>query len=99
MASLELSTAAESWPLPASDQAKQDTAAAAPPVPITHPSKPDENEAKLPDESQVKEFKEVDKGKGKNKKKHGVMSLPAEIRETYAFQSRIGRSTRRRPQY
>ena len=101
MASLELSTAAESWPLPASDQAKQDTAAAAPPVPITHPSNPDENEAKEPDESQVKDFKEVDKGKGKNKKKHGVMSLPAEIRETYAFQSFIGHSTLspRRPQY
>ena len=87
MPSLELSAAAESWPLPASDEAKQDTAAAAPPLPITHPSNPDENEAEEPDETQPKEIKEVDKGKGKHKKKHGVMSLPAEIRETYAFQS------------
>ena len=85
MASLEASTAAESWPLPASDGVKQDTAAAAPPVPITHPSNADENEAEEPDESQAKEIKELDKGKGKHTKKHGVMSLPAEIRETYAF--------------
>ena len=93
MASLEVSPAAESWPLPASDEAKQDTAAAAPPVPVTHPPKADENEAEKPDESQAKEIKEVDKGKGKHKKKHGVMSLPAEIRETYAFQSFAGHST------
>lgn len=101
MASLEVSTAAESWPLPASDQAKQDTAAAAPPLPIIHPSNPDENEAEKPDESQAKEIKEVDKGKGKLKKKHGVMSLPAEIRETYAFRPFAGHSTvsPRRPQY
>ena len=101
MASLELSTAAESWPLPASDEAKQDTAAAAPPVPITHPSHPDENEAEEPDQSQAKEIKDVDKGKGKNKKKHGVMSLPAEIRETYALQFFAAHSTLapKRPQY
>ena len=93
MASLEVSTAAESRPLPPSDEAKQDAAAAAPPLPITHPSNPDENEAQEPDESQAKEIKEVDKGKGKHKKKHGVMSLPAEIRETYAFQSFAANST------
>ena len=85
MASLEVNTAAESWPLPASDEAKQDTAAAAPPVPTTHPFNADENEAEEPDESQAQEIKELDKGKGKHKKKHGVMSLPPEIRETYAF--------------
>ena len=101
MASLEVTTAAESWPLPQSGEAKQDTATAAPPVPITHPSNPDENQAEEPDQSQAKEIKEVDKGKGKLKKKHGVMSLPAEIRETYAFQSFAGHSTAspRRPQH
>ena len=103
MASLEVNTAAESWPLPASDEAKQDTAAAVPPTPIIHPSDADENEAQEPDESQAKEIKEVDKGKGKQqkKKKHGVMSLPAEIRETYAFRSFAGPSiaSPERPQY
>ena len=101
MASLEVTTAAESWPLPVSDEAKQDTAAVAPPVPITHPSNPDENQAEEPDQSQAKEIEEVDKGKGKLKKKHGIMSLPAEIRETYAFQSFAGHSTvsPRCPQY
>ena len=101
MASLEVTNAAESWPLPASDEATQDTAAAAPPVPITHPSNPDENQAEEPDQSQPKEVKEVHKGKGKHTKKHGVMLLPAEIRETYAFQSFAGHSTvsPRGPQY
>ena len=89
MASLEMSTPAENWPLPASDQAKQDTAVPAPPVPITPTSHPDENEAEEPDQSQANEIKDVDKGKGKNKKKHGVMSLPAEIRETYATVSSL----------
>lgn len=97
MASLDMRNAAENWPLPASDEAKQDTAAAALPVPITHPSNAHENEAEKPDESQAKKIKELDKGKGKHTKKHGIMSLPAEIRETYAFQSFAAHS--RRPQY
>lgn len=92
MASLETSTAPGSWSLAVSDQGKQDTAAPAPSISSTHLSDPDENQVEEPARLQVKEIKELDKGKDrakktKKKKKHGVMSLPAEIRETYAFQS------------
>lgn len=93
MASLETSTAPGSWSLAVSDQGKQDTAAPAPSISSTHLSDPDENQVEEPAGLQVKEIKELDKGKDRpkkekeKKKKHGVMSLPAEIRETYAFQS------------
>lgn len=96
MASLETSTAPGSWPLAASDRGKQDTSAAAPPISSTHLSDADENQVEEPAGHQAKEIKELDKGKSRDKKKnkkHGVMSLPAEIRETYAFQSPTWHST------
>ena len=36
-------------------------------------------------QAKEKESQEVNKGKGRHPTKHGVMSLPAEIRETCAF--------------
>ena len=47
----------------------------------------DRNQFDAEADIQAKLIKKVDKGKGGRRKKHGVMSLPAEIRETYAFQS------------
>ena len=79
-----MSTAPASWPLAAADE---DTAAAAPPIGAAHLSTADENQLEEPAEIQAKKTKEVDKEKGKHQRKHGVMSLPPEIRETYAFQS------------
>lgn len=90
---METSTAPRSWPLAASDQGKQDTAAPASSISSTHLSDPDENQVEEPVGNQAQEIKELDKGKDKPKKKHGVMSLPAEIRETYAFQSLTWHST------
>lgn len=91
---MEASTAPGSWPLAASDQRKQDTSAAAPSISSTHHlSDQDENQVEEPAGNQPEEIKELDKGKSRDKKKHGVMSLPAEIRETYAFHSSTGHST------
>ena len=86
MASLEISTAPGSCSLAPTDD-KNDTAAAAPPIGTTHLSTPDEKQLEQTTENQAKESKESDKGKGRHKRRHGVMSLPAEIRETYALQS------------
>ena len=52
----------------------------------THLSHQHESEIKDFLKYGAKETKWMDKGKGREQK-HGVMSLPAEIRETYAFQS------------
>ena len=85
MASSETTAVPENWPLPASDHDRQDTVSATSyDTTITHPSNIDENQAEEPAGKQAEESKEMDKGKGKNKKKgkRGVMSLPAEIRET-----------------
>lgn len=59
-------------------------AAAAPSMQNTHISDADERELQEPSkaaENQVKESKTVYKEKGRDPRKHGVMSLPAEIRE------------------
>ncbi len=97
MASLEISTPPGSWSLAAAAAAAgedhQDTPTATLSVDTTHPSNADENHVGEPAEFQAKESKEIVKGKGKYQKKHGVMSLPAEIRETYAFRSSTGLST------
>ena len=77
---MEISTAA-----PIID--KEDTPATDSSIYATHPSDGDENELEEAAEDQAKGTRKLDKGKGKDQKKHGVMSLPAEIRETYAFQS------------
>ena len=70
--------------------AEEDTTAATIAINSTHCSDADETESQNEEiaSNQAKEVKRVDKGKSKDQKKHGVMSLPAEIRETYAFQSR-----------
>lgn len=81
---MEISTAPGSW---SDREDKEDTAAAAPSVHIPHPSNADENEVEEAAQNQAKETKTADKGKGRDQKKHGVMSLPAEIRERYALQS------------
>ena len=92
---MEISTPPGSWSLAAAAAGEdhQDTPTATPSVDTTHPSNADENQLGEPAEIQAKESKEVDRGKGKYQKKHGVMSLPAEIRETYAFRSSTGLST------
>lgn len=79
-----MTTAPASWPLAAADE---DTAAAAAPIGAPLLSSADENQVEEPAEILAEDIKEVDKGKGGHQSKHGVMSLPAEIRETYAFQS------------
>lgn len=73
-----MTTAPASWPLAAADE---DTAAATAPIGAPLLSSADENQVEEPAEIQAEE------GKGEHQSKHGVMSLPAEIRETYAFQS------------
>ena len=72
---------------------KNDTAAAAPSNGTTHLSTADEKQLEQATEDQAKESKELHKGKSRHKRRHGVMSLPAEIRETYAFQSSTWRSS------
>ena len=72
---MEISTAPESLSL-ATEEDKDDTAAAPISIDSTHQIEG------IP-KNKIKKIK----GKGKDQKKHGVMSLPAEIRETYAFQS------------
>ena len=74
-------------------EGKEDTPATAPSVPtIPHSSDAvaDESHLENPAQDQTQSYKSVGKGKGivkdKDQKKHGVMALPAEIRETYAFQ-------------
>ena len=69
---------------------KEDTAAIDPSIHTTHPSDADENDLVEIVEDRAKGTKKLDKGKGKAQKKHGVMSLPAEIRETYAFRALRG---------
>ena len=86
---METTNPVESWPLPASDADKRDVAGAAPYDPNTQASITDENQVEEPAEDQAKETKKVVKGKGRHNKKHGVMSLPAEIRETYALPSAL----------
>ena len=82
-----ISSAPHSWSAP--EDANQDTNAPAPSIPTftTHTSDANENELQESVQTQDKGTKRVNKGKGRDQKKHGVMSLPAEIRETYAFQS------------
>lgn len=85
---MAISTPPQSWPVAAEEdkEDKEDTAAAAPSFHnTTHPSDADESDLEEPAEDQTQFNKSVDKGKGRDQKKHGVMSLPAEIRETYAF--------------
>lgn len=85
---MEISTAAGSSSLAVAeeDEQMQDTAAVASSIYTTHPSDADESELEESAQDQAKVLKSVDKGKGRDEKKHSVMSLPAEIRETYAFQ-------------
>lgn len=80
MASTDLSTGIWSTTL------EEDTAAPAHPIHTTQPSDVDESELKETIDDRTKVSKAVSKGKRRDQKKHGVMSLPAEIRETYAFQ-------------
>ena len=77
---MEISTAAPGSSSVATKIDQEDTAAAAPSLHTPLPSDANENELEEAAEPQFK-------GKGSDHKKHGVMSLPAEIRETYAFQS------------
>ena len=64
------------------DQDKEDTAAAAAPfIHTTHLSHQDESEIDEFPKYKAKETRWMDKGKGREQT-HGVMSLPAEIRET-----------------
>ena len=63
------------------DQDKEDTAAAAPSIHTTHRSPQKESERKEFPKYKAKETKWMDKGKAREQT-HGVMSLPAEIRET-----------------
>ena len=81
---MEISSQSASW-------SEEDTATAASSVHATpfpsdaHKSKVEEAAALEPTENN-----RLDKAKGKikeQKRKHGVMSLPAEIREVYVFQS------------
>ncbi|CAD6592361.1 MAG: hypothetical protein ASARMPREDX12_006042 [Alectoria sarmentosa] len=67
------------------DEQMQDTAAVASSIYTTHPSDADESELEESAQDQAKVLKSVDKGKGRDEKKHGVMSLPAEIRETILY--------------
>ena len=72
---------------PAMEEDKEDTVAIASSIHTTYPSEADESELEQVVQDQAKEIKSVNKGnKSRDQKKHGVMSLPAEIRETYAFQ-------------
>ena len=84
MSSKEISTAMASWSLAAKVD-KQDIAAAVPSIHSTHTSDADESELEEAAGIQAKESGSADKGNGRDQRKHGVMSLPAEIRETYAF--------------
>ena len=87
---MEISTPPENGPLAATAAAAaaaavaagEDTDVASPSIDITHPPHADEDEVEEPIAVQVKQIQES--GKGKDWKKHGIMSLPAEIRETYA---------------
>ena len=83
---MDISTAPGSGSV-VSEQDKEDTAATAPSF---HTSiRPDVNENDL--QEPANRSQRVDKGGGRDQKKHGVMSLPAEIRERCAFQSsRLG---------
>lgn len=69
----------------------QDIAAAASTIHTSHTSDTDESEleepAPEPAGHQAKDSKSEEKGKGRGPRKHGMMALPAEIRERYAFQS------------
>ena len=65
------------------DQDKEDTP---PSIHTTHLSHQNECEINEFPKYKAKETKWMDKGKAREQT-HGVMSLPAEIRETYAFHS------------
>lgn len=88
---MEMSTAPGSWSVgTVVEQDKEDTtntAAAAPSIHTSNRSNADERELEVSANDRAKWTLRVDKRKGRDQKKHGVMSLPAEIRETYAFQS------------
>ena len=79
---MEISTAPGSLSV-ATEKDKDDTAAAPISIDSTHPSHADQRQIEGIPKNKIEKIK----GKGKDQKKHGVMSLPAEIRETYAFQS------------
>lgn len=89
MASLEISTThtAGSSSIAAAEDDKEDKSAAASSIGTTLSSNADENDVDKVAQVQAKKSEEADKGKSRHQTKHGVMSLPAEIRETYAFQS------------
>ena len=91
---MEISTAPAVRPL-AVEEGRQETAAAVQSIPTAYPSDADDSEIKEAAQTQAKEIKKAVKGKGKSRgqKKHGVMSLPAEIRERYAFQSTVATRT------
>lgn len=73
------STASDSW------SAAPDTTAPAPSIHTTHTSDADESELQEPAIKQTKGIKRVNTEKGRDQRKHGVMSLPAEIRETILY--------------
>lgn len=91
---MEISTLSQSSPVAAEEdkEDKEDTAATSLSIHTTHShshsSDVDESNLEELAKDQTQTIKSVDKGKGqgRDQKKHGVMSLPAEIRETYAFQ-------------
>ena len=84
---MEISTAAPGSSSVAAKINQEDTAAVAPSLDTPLPSDANKNELEEAAELRAKGTTKVDKGKGRDHKKHGVMSLPAELRETYAFQS------------
>ena len=90
MSSNEICTAPASRSVAATKIDLQDTAAAASSIHTSHTSDADERELEEPQPepagNQGKQSKSVDKGKGRHPRKHGIMALPAEIRERYAFQ-------------
>lgn len=95
---MEISTLSQSSPVAAEEdkedkEDKEDTAATSLSIHTTHPhshshsSDVDESNLEELAKDQTQTIKSVDKGKGKGRdqRKHGVMSLPAEIRETILY--------------
>lgn len=90
MSSKETCTAPASRSVAATKIDLQDIAAATSSIHTSHTSDADESELEEPEPepagNQAKENRSVDRGKGRDPRKHGMMALPAEIRERYAFQ-------------
>ena len=91
MSSKEICTPPASRSVAATKIDLQDIAAAASSIHTSHTSDADESDLEEPEPeptgNQARESKSADKGKDRDLKKHGMMALPAEIRERYAFPS------------